>query len=237
MAAWLSINLLSLFHFLYYFLLSLAHSLSAQVPTYVFLKQAIDLTVPELLFPKKKAFLHRIRNSFFGIVVRRLKKSFTLYRQQLNHLELHVHASCPSSLPDILICGSGYPDRCNSATRDRWPSLVWWWFRASLIYMDIFFPFEKRRCLYQTTAWVMSETQKSQTWIALMYKAKEWQSCLCFPSTSSAGVFTFPRTILAMQYSQQYWQSDVYHSSSLPGLRYLVADFLECLLDVNIIPS
>lgn len=54
-AAWLSINLLSLFCFLYYFLLFLAHSLSAQLPTYIFLKQAIDLTLPDLLFRRKKS--------------------------------------------------------------------------------------------------------------------------------------------------------------------------------------
>lgn len=44
----------------------------------IFVKQAIGWTVPKLLFPRKKSCLHRIRNSFFGCVVRKFKKSFSL---------------------------------------------------------------------------------------------------------------------------------------------------------------
>lgn len=108
----LSINLITLFF--YYFLFSLACSLLAQALICIFVKQAIDLTVPKLLFPRKRSCLHR--NSSFGSVVRRLKKSFSLID---NNLKVHVCALCPSSLPGISVCDRKYPNSCNSAAGDR----------------------------------------------------------------------------------------------------------------------
>lgn len=165
MAAWLSINLLSLFHFLYYFLVSLAHSLSDQVPTYIFLEQLIDLTLLELLFPKKKPFLHRIRKFLWHCC------------KETEEVLLPLHATLKPFGTACACILSFIPARCIS---------MWQWISRELQFCNkgqvtfpnlmvvqkqwlkgYFLSFRNRRCLCQTTAWVMSKTQKSQTWIAL----------------------------------------------------------------------
>lgn len=86
--AWLSINLLTCLFPLLLPSLPCPLLLSSSTNINFFLQKAIDLILSRLLLPIEKSFLHRI--SFFGIFVRGLKVTFSLYGKRLNHLELHM---------------------------------------------------------------------------------------------------------------------------------------------------
>lgn len=82
-----------------------------------------------------------------------------------------------------------------------------WW----LVYMDNSSPFQKR-CLHQTTPWMVSKAQKSQSWIFCCTKLKTGSPATVFLALESCyelfwSVYLFQNSSSYMIYSQQSWQS------------------------------